>query len=91
MVETTLGRNGYGKYLKPIVLLSLIFLLMWSSILWAGPMGDPEPVGADAQATIDSSGDSQLGDQGVLSDIDIELAWGFFFNFAARYAVEMRL
>jgi len=76
MAKTTLGRNGCWKYLKPMVLLSLIFLLMSSSVLWAGPMGDPEPVGAnDALAPGGDPGDAQPGAQEVTTAVsDIELA-----------------
>jgi hypothetical protein len=75
MAKMTLGRNGCGKYLKPVLLLSFVLLLMWSSILWAGPMGDPEPVGADdQQAPSDPSTDPQPGAQEAPTAVsDVEL------------------
>jgi hypothetical protein len=75
MAEMTLGRNGRGKYLRPVILLSLVFLLMWSTLLWAGPMGDPEPVGAnDKQAPGGSPDDPEPSAQEVPTTVsDIEL------------------
>lgn len=76
MTEMILRQNGCGKYAKSVLLLSLVLLIMWSSVLWAGPMGDPEPVGAnDHQAPIGSPVDSQTGAQEAPSALsDIELA-----------------
>ena len=75
MTVMTSGQNGYGKYLKSVLLLSLLFLLVWNSVLWAGPMGDPEPVGAnDPQAPIGSPADSRSGAQQVPTAVsDVEL------------------
>ena len=76
MAKTISRRNGCGKYVKSVLLLSLIFLLIWNTVLWAGPMGDPEPVGAEhPQAPIGSPDDSQPGAQEVPTAVsDIELA-----------------
>ena len=76
MAEMTSAQNGCGKYLKPVLLLSFVFLLLWSSLIWAGPMGDPEPVGAnDPQAPIGQPADPQTGDQEAPTTVsDIELA-----------------
>jgi hypothetical protein len=41
------GRNGFGKVLVSAMILCLVFMLMSTSMLMAGPMGDPEPVGHD--------------------------------------------
>jgi len=75
MAEATSGQNGCGKYLKPVLLLSLVLFLLWNSVLWAGPMGDPEPVGAnDLQAPIGAPTDSQSGAQvapTTLSNIEL--------------------
>ncbi len=75
MVEAISGQNGCGKYLKPVLLLSLVLFLLWNSILWAGPMGDPEPVGAnDQKVHIGAPADSQPGAQAALTLSNIELA-----------------
>jgi len=47
MRKRTTGRNGFGKALISALILGLVFVLMFNSMLMAGPMGDPEPVGHD--------------------------------------------
>jgi hypothetical protein len=76
MTKATSGQNGRRKYLKPALLLSLVFCLLWSSILWAGPMGDPEPVGADgSQVPMGDPADDQPETGSVAAALaDIELA-----------------
>jgi hypothetical protein len=75
MTAVTFGRSGYGKYLKRVLLLSLIFILALNSILLAGPMGDPEPIGENDQTPIGAMGDSQPSNETSTSSLlDIELA-----------------
>ena len=47
MRKRNTGRNGFGKALISALILSLVFMLMLNSMVMAGPMGDPEPVGHD--------------------------------------------
>jgi hypothetical protein len=73
MMEAIFRLSGRRKILKPVLLLILVVTLMWSSILWAGPMGDPEPVGLeDARAPIAPSTDPQP--QSAMSMLNLDLA-----------------
>lgn len=47
MRKRNTGRNGFGKALISALILGLALVLMLNSMVMAGPMGDPEPVGHD--------------------------------------------
>jgi len=47
MRKRNIGRNEFGKALISALILGLALMLMLNSVVMAGPMGDPEPVGHD--------------------------------------------
>jgi hypothetical protein len=82
MMETIAGLNGCGKVLKQALVLSLLLLLICSSVLWAGPMGDPEPVGADNSSAPmgPPPGPDADADNAAVSDIELALLlMGIYF------------
>lgn len=72
MIWTITAKNSGRVMLRYAMLLGLVSLLIFSSIVWAGPMGDPEPGQNSPAAPQGTSPDSLEGDD-IYSSISLYL------------------